>query len=243
MRVPLRSGMCAFSVCVRACGGGHVTCSGAGPPGGTFDSSSCFPRASVSADFRWLTSDSNDQSASDLRSSRQSTQSAPRRADQIGYRHCPAGPDGRPWDGSDSEYGMANVLLKLAGGPRTFTRLRPTFYNLPGSSLIPEVQTNLFHAHAALLNSNRSSVVRCGRQKYERQYPVMLVRPDGSTINIRYKEPRRILQMPINVLALSEEERRSRQKKKEVRAPKSRTAGVQEDDFRVERYSHLWKKK
>uniref|UniRef100_A0A3P9H445 Zgc:171480 n=1 Tax=Oryzias latipes TaxID=8090 RepID=A0A3P9H445_ORYLA len=110
-------------------------------------------------------------------------------------------------------------------------------------SLIPEVQRNLFHAHAALLNSNRSSVVRCGRQKYERLYPVMLVRPDGSTINIRYKEPRRILQMPINVLALSEEERRSRQKKKEVRAPKSRTAGVQEDDFRVERYSHLWKKK
>jgi len=36
-------------------------------------------------------------------------------------------------------------------------------------------------------------VVRFGRQKYERMYPVLLVRPDGSTINIRYKEPKRIM--------------------------------------------------
>ncbi|KAF6728690.1 39S ribosomal protein L55, mitochondrial [Oryzias melastigma] len=114
---------------------------------------------------------------------------------------------------------------------------------LLGRSSVPEVQANHFHAHAALLNSNRSSVVRCGRQKYERLYPVILVRPDGSTINIRYKEPRRILQMPINVATLSEEERRSRLKKKEVKAPKSQTAEVQEDDFSVEHYSHLWKKK
>lgn len=42
-------------------------------------------------------------------------------------------------------------------------------------------------------NSNRASVARCGRHKYERLYPVMLVQPDGSTINIQYKEPRRVL--------------------------------------------------
>ncbi|RVE74103.1 hypothetical protein OJAV_G00038060 [Oryzias javanicus] len=137
---------------------------------------------------------------------------------------------------------MASVLLKLSGGPNAVTRLRPLF-SCPGRSLVPEVQTNHFHAHAPLLNSNRSSVVRCGRQKYERLYPVMLVRPDGSTINIRYKEPKRILQMPINVATLSEEERRSRLKKKEVKAPKSQTAEVQEDDFSAEHYSHLWKKK
>lgn len=50
-----------------------------------------------------------------------------------------------------------------------------------------------FHTTTSQSNSNRCSVVRCSREKYERMYPVLLVRPDGSTINIRYKEPRRIL--------------------------------------------------
>lgn len=49
------------------------------------------------------------------------------------------------------------------------------------------------HTQVPQLSSNRTSVVRCGRQKYERLYPVMLVRPDGSTVNIRYKEPKHIL--------------------------------------------------
>lgn len=51
----------------------------------------------------------------------------------------------------------------------------------------------LVHTCPPQFNSNRTSVVRCGRQKYERSYPVMLVQPDGSTINIQYREPRRIL--------------------------------------------------
>lgn len=54
-------------------------------------------------------------------------------------------------------------------------------------------QASLLHTQPPQLNSNRTSVVRCGRQKYERAFPVILVRPDGATINIRYKEPRRIL--------------------------------------------------
>ncbi|AWP11548.1 putative 39S ribosomal protein L55 mitochondrial [Scophthalmus maximus] len=52
---------------------------------------------------------------------------------------------------------------------------------------------SLLHTATAQLDSNRTSVVRCGRQRYERLYPVMLVRPDGSTVTVRYKEPRRIL--------------------------------------------------
>uniref|UniRef100_A0AAV2KVA5 Mitochondrial ribosomal protein L55 n=1 Tax=Knipowitschia caucasica TaxID=637954 RepID=A0AAV2KVA5_KNICA len=49
------------------------------------------------------------------------------------------------------------------------------------------------HTHTAQWNSNRSSVVRCGRQRYERSFPVLLLRPDGSTVHVRYKEPRRVL--------------------------------------------------
>lgn len=55
------------------------------------------------------------------------------------------------------------------------------------------VAASALHTTGLLQTSNKTSVVRCARNKYERQYPVLLVRPDGSTINIRYKEPKRII--------------------------------------------------
>ncbi|XP_036377113.1 39S ribosomal protein L55, mitochondrial [Megalops cyprinoides] len=99
-----------------------------------------------------------------------------------------------------------------------------------------------FHSSACQHNSNRTSIVRCGRQKYGRMYPVLLVRPDGSTINIRYNEPRRILTMPVDITMLSEEERKARLRKRDPKRTVTRVKDEFEDDFKVDDYSKFWKK-
>ncbi|KAK5612698.1 hypothetical protein CRENBAI_008635 [Crenichthys baileyi] len=134
-------------------------------------------------------------------------------------------------------------LKKLHCSYSSVTRCILPRLSLPGCQpVFPAVTTSFLHSHGAELSSNRTSVVRCGRQSYERQYPVLLVRPDGSTVSIRYQEPRRLILVPVNLSALSEKERRARQKRREVKKTKTQTVDLYEDDFKVDNYSHLWKK-
>jgi large subunit ribosomal protein L55 len=73
-------------------------------------------------------------------------------------------------------------------------------------------------------------------------YPTLLVYPDGSTVTIRYKEPRAIIKLPIDLSKLSEAERAARLEK---RKPKKKVVIEEDidDSFDVNRYSHLWRKK
>ncbi|EMP39794.1 39S ribosomal protein L55 [Chelonia mydas] len=101
------------------------------------------------------------------------------------------------------------------------------------------------HLHTSLsqYNSNRTSIARIQRQTYGRSYPVLLVRPDGSAIHIRYKEPRRILTMHADINTLSEAERRARLRKRDPRRLKSKQEEVLDDEFNLDDYRKFWKKK
>ncbi|XP_053121415.1 39S ribosomal protein L55, mitochondrial [Hemicordylus capensis] len=114
-------------------------------------------------------------------------------------------------------------------------RLETFFRLLPGSCGL--------HTSASQHNSNRTSIVRLPRQKYARTYPVLLVRPDGSTIHVRYKEPRQILSIPIDINTLPDAERRARLRKRDAHKLKPKEETPFEDDFKLEDYRKFWKKK
>lgn len=51
------------------------------------------------------------------------------------------------------------------------------------------------HMSSWWADSSRALLTRVHRQSYARLYPVLLVKKDGSTIHIRYREPRRMLEV------------------------------------------------
>ncbi|XP_044281066.1 39S ribosomal protein L55, mitochondrial [Varanus komodoensis] len=99
------------------------------------------------------------------------------------------------------------------------------------------------HTSASKHNSNRVAISCLSRQKYSRKYPVMLVRTDGSTINVRYNEPRRILSLPVDITTLPEAERKARLRKRTAGRLKVKEEVPLEDDFKLDDYRKYWKKK
>ncbi|XP_034360303.1 large ribosomal subunit protein mL55 [Arvicanthis niloticus] len=90
---------------------------------------------------------------------------------------------------------------------------------------------------------SRASLTRLRRQAYARLYPVLLVKQDGSTIHIRYREPRRMLAMPLDLDALSPEERKARSRKREAQLQQKREEEPEMvDNFDTERYKQFWTK-
>ncbi|KAH0549628.1 39S ribosomal protein L55, mitochondrial [Cotesia glomerata] len=80
-----------------------------------------------------------------------------------------------------------------------------------------------------------ANVTKKHRKNYERTYPTVLVHPNGSTINIQYFEPRKIIKLPLDLSVLSEQERKLIL---ERRKPKSKVKIEEEveDDFDQNKY-------
>lgn len=62
----------------------------------------------------------------------------------------------------------------------------------------------------------RASIAPIKRGIYARQYPVTLIKPDGSTIQIKYHEPIALIKLPVDVNKLSEDERKKRLMKRQI---------------------------
>ncbi|XP_059151696.1 large ribosomal subunit protein mL55-like isoform X2 [Physella acuta] len=90
-------------------------------------------------------------------------------------------------------------------------------------------------------SSNAACITRAHRICYPRTYPTLLVFPDGSTINIRYKEPRRIIKLPLDISKLSDTEKKLVLAR---RKPKQKLEVFEdfEETFSVDDYSKFFKK-
>ncbi|XP_018797278.1 PREDICTED: 39S ribosomal protein L55, mitochondrial [Bactrocera latifrons] len=92
------------------------------------------------------------------------------------------------------------------------------------------------------ISSASAAVTRLHRSVYCRMYPTVVVQPDGSTINIRYHEPRKIIKLPLDLSTLSEAERKARL---EARKPRKKVKIMEEveDTFNAKKYMKYIKKK
>ncbi|KAK2107396.1 39S ribosomal protein L55, mitochondrial, partial [Saguinus oedipus] len=64
---------------------------------------------------------------------------------------------------------------------------------------------------------------------------------DGSTVHIRYREPQRMLAMPIDLDTLTPEELRARLRKREAQLQRTKEYEQElSDDFDVECYRQFW---
>ncbi|XP_075562698.1 large ribosomal subunit protein mL55 [Pelecanus crispus] len=90
-------------------------------------------------------------------------------------------------------------------------------------------------------NSNRAAISHLHRQLYGRLYPVLLVKTDGSTVRLRYREPKRILMVPLDSSTLPEAQRKARLRRQFPSKPK---AGVEEsfEGIDLDTYRRFWKK-
>ncbi|KAL0119875.1 hypothetical protein PUN28_007953 [Cardiocondyla obscurior] len=90
------------------------------------------------------------------------------------------------------------------------------------------------------LNCWTTAITKKHRAIYERTYPTVLVFSNGSSIEIDYHEPRKIIILPLNLAELTEAEQK---KRLEMRKPKTKVVITEEieDSFDENRYLNFKK--
>lgn len=90
------------------------------------------------------------------------------------------------------------------------------------------------------LNCWTAAITKKHRKIYERMYPIILVLSDGSSMDIEYHEPRKIITLPLNLAELTPEQQKRRL---EMRKPKTKIVITEEieDSFDENRYLNFRK--
>lgn len=65
-------------------------------------------------------------------------------------------------------------------------------------------------------HSYRASISPINREIYGRQYPTILVKPDGSSIRIKYHEPIAVIKLPHDLNLMSDVERKKKLLKRQI---------------------------
>ncbi|KAM6134379.1 large ribosomal subunit protein mL55 [Pterocles gutturalis] len=148
----------------------------------------------------------------------------------------PRAPAARP-DVSKRGGALESAVTAATAGRVPFHLSRPCLTALPFAvlRLPPLLAASIRH------NSNRASISHLHRQRYGRLYPVLLVNTDGSTVRLRYGEPKGILTLPLDSSTLPEAERRARLR----RHFPSRPRAAPEETFEgidLDTYRRFWKK-
>ncbi|RNA41437.1 39S ribosomal mitochondrial [Brachionus plicatilis] len=98
--------------------------------------------------------------------------------------------------------------------------------------------------------SYRASLNSIKRPVYARMYPVTLVKPDGSSITIKYHEPIAIIKLPFDINQLNETEKKRRMLKRQMSSKGDRKSSDSVNQimdktvkFDPKKYLNLTKKK
>ncbi|CAO1426463.1 unnamed protein product [Diamesa serratosioi] len=95
--------------------------------------------------------------------------------------------------------------------------------------------------NARHVSSSTAAITKVHRAIYARTYPTILVNPDGSSVNIRYHEPRKIIKLPFDLSSLTDAERKARIEKRKPKRQIKIEAEV-EDNFSAKKYMKYLKK-
>jgi large subunit ribosomal protein L55 len=74
----------------------------------------------------------------------------------------------------------------------------------------------------------RAAFTRIKRPAFSRLYPAVIVKPDGSSINIKHNEPVAMIQMPFVLDSLSEADKKRRLMKRQMSTKKDTQKQVEE---------------
>lgn len=113
---------------------------------------------------------------------------------------------------------------------------------MANSSLLQVSKNLILKISSRNASSSTCAINKIHRAVYSRTYPVVVVKPNGSTYTIRYHEPRGIIKLPVDMSTLSESEKRARLDK---RKPKTKIEIKEEieDKFSAIKYLKFIKTK